>query len=376
MTSILHITRDFPPRSNGGISTAVGGMVRATIDAGVPCAIISFDGYRPKQSANAAGPIPTAVDEDGVRVLRISAPSQLGAARDLATEVAPTHLHVHHSMLWDLAAELRERLGSKAIVHVHVAQAEQNRLRQIDRDTMSLVAQRRALADADAVITPSRACAAAIGMTGDARLEVIGLGVTSSAVADTAAAAKRAPDAPILYAGRFADINGIAELFRCIIAIGQRLPAKRFTIAGGLPDNRKAEGRWRERWTAEAPSDIRERTTFTGWLSSDELAHHYAEAALLISPSWFETFGLVVLEAMHFGLPVAATAAGGVAELITHERTGLLSPPRDVDAMVDHAVALATDRERASALGAAAAAEIRERHMWPAIVPRLLDVYA
>lgn len=376
MTTVLHVTRDFPPRCNGGISTAVGGMVRASVASGIPCAVISFDGYRPKASATSGAPLPVPADHDGVPVLRIAAPSQLDAARAFGRDVAPTHIQVHHGMLWELAAEVRAATGARAVAHVHIAQAEQNRLRGIEHETMSLAAQRRAVAEADAVIAPSRACASAIGLDGDARLHVVGLGVDDSPAVDAAARAERAAGAPILYAGRFADINGIAELFEAILAIAARVPTAQFVVAGGMPDNRTSERRWRERWDRDAPGDVRDRTAFTGWLPAEELAEYYGRASLLISPSWFETFGLVVLEAMHHGLPIAATRAGGVAELIDHERTGLLSPPRDVPALVDNAVALVTDPTRASRLGAAAAATVRARHLWRHIIPRMVEVYA
>ncbi|MDI3281475.1 MAG: glycosyltransferase, partial [Bacillota bacterium] len=57
------------------------------------------------------------------------------------------------------------------------------------------------------------------------------------------------------------------------------------------------------------------------------------EADLFILPSLSEGMPLVLLEAMAQGLPVAATAVGGIPELITHERTGLLVPPGDATAL-------------------------------------------
>lgn len=46
-----------------------------------------------------------------------------------------------------------------------------------------------------------------------------------------------------------------------------------------------------------------------------------------------EAFGLVLIEAMAAGLPVAATAVGGVPDIVRNGRTGLLAPPEDVDAL-------------------------------------------
>jgi glycogen(starch) synthase len=377
---ILHLTRDFPPRSAGGISTAVGGLVRASLAAGLHCAVISFDGWRPRARAGAgagapgAAAVPAPLHEGEVDVLRASAPADVDAARAFAHAVAPDVLHVHHDMLWPLAADLRPLLGARAVLTVHVLQAEQDRLRGLAQGTLSSAAQARALAEADAVIAPSRTVATRLaGVVPDARLAVVPLGMQDTTAAQAAAAATRSGEI-VLYAGRFADINGTAELFAAIPRMAARVPGARFVVAGGLPENRKAEARWLRRWREQAPADVQARVTFPGWLPGDALAALYAEAAVLLAPSWFETFGLVVLEAMLHGVPVAATSAGALAERIAHERTGLLSAPHDVAALVENALRLLEDRALAARLGAAAAASAR-RYSWDAALPALRQVY-
>lgn len=356
---VLHLTRDFPPRSAGGISTAVGGLVRASLAAGLHCAVISFDGWRPRARAGAGAPGAAPAREGEIDVLRASAPADVDAARAFAQAYAPDVLHVHHDMLWPLAADLR---------------AQQDRLRGLAQGTLSSAAQARALAEADAVIAPSRAVAAFLaGTAAAARLSVVPLGMDDTGAARAAAAAQRSGEL-VLYAGRFADINGTAELFAAIPRIAGRVPGARFAVAGGLPENRKAEARWLRRWREQAPADVQARVTFPGWLPGDALSALYAQAAVLLAPSWFETFGLVVLEAMLHGVPVAATSAGALTERVAHERTGLLSAPRDVDALVENAVRLLEDRALAARLGAAAAAEAR-RHSWDAALPALVQSY-
>ena len=106
------------------------------------------------------------------------------------------------------------------------------------------------------------------------------------------------------------------------------------------------------------------------------LAAQYGDAAALVLASQYETFGLVALEAMLHGLPVAATAAGGVAELVAHGQTGLLSAPGDARALADNAVALLADRELARRLGSAAAAAVRASRLWTHVLPAMLAVYA
>lgn len=64
--------------------------------------------------------------------------------------------------------------------------------------------------------------------------------------------------------------------------------------------------------------------TFTGYLTGEELAAAYASADLFAFPSYTETFGQVVLEAMASGLPVVGLQAEGICDLVQHEQSGLL----------------------------------------------------
>ncbi len=351
MTRVLHVTRDFPPRTNGGISTAVGGMVRALRAAGVDVSVISFDGYRPKAAGTVGDP------ERGEGVLRVRAPVHLDAARAFAAAFAPDVVHVHHGMLWELAADL----GAPCVATIHVAQAEQNRLRGIADETTSLRGQRALLAGAHRILAPSQTVADVL-LAADPSL-ASRLRVSRLASDAPGTVPDLDPSGPILYAGRFADINGTAELFEAVARVDAR-----FVIAGGLPDNPNSEARWRRR----APDGVE----LTGWLGRDDLAARYAEASIVVVPSWFETFGLVALEAMHYGRAIVATTGGALSELLEHDRTALLSAPRDVDGLVANLEALIGDPERVRRLGAAAAQQARAHWRWEQRVDGLLKTYA
>lgn len=382
---VLHITRDFPPRINGGISTAVGGMVRCCTDLGIRCAAISFDGWRPRKKGGRTPdePVvaaPTAAHDGDAPVLRLSAPDRLPTAHQFAEGVAPDLIHVHHSMLWPFAAQLRARLEVPAVLQIHVLQAAQSRLRGLTEPTMSLNAQTAAVRASDAIVVPSRAAGAMLAEAYPALqtpVRVIGLGIDDSPGARAAVSARAAgiSAGPVLYAGRFADINGTAEFLAAIPRVLKRVPEARFVIAGGVPDNRKAERRWHRRFRDSASASVRARVTFTGWQNPEALREHYASAGVLCSPSWLETFGLVVLEGMLHGLPIAATRSGGVEELIEHGRTGLLSAPRDVDGLTDHLIELLARPARAQKLGQAAAEAVRAQRLWTHVGPKLGALY-
>ena len=373
---VLHLSRDFPPRRTGGLSTAVGDMVQTLAELGTECAVVSFDRWRPRRRV-AKGEL-LLETRHGARIARVNGPGALDPALEFGREFSPTIIHVHHSMLWSAAAELRRELSVPVVASVHVAQAHQNRLRGIER-TASSDAQQVELSQADAVIAPSPAVARillAADPTLAPRLSVIPLGARDTARARAAAAAPEKRDSGlILYAGRFADINGTEEMLLALPQILGRFPRATAVLAGGLPENRRAEARWLQRWRDRAPDDLAGRVHFPGWLEPDDLSELYARCAVLVSPSWFETFGLVVLEAMLHGAPIAAARSGGVESMVRDRDSGVLLSPRDSAAIAHATCAILDDRELAQELGERAAHRARSSFLWPAIAPQLCELY-
>ncbi|HEV2238941.1 MAG TPA: glycosyltransferase family 1 protein [Ktedonobacterales bacterium] len=117
------------------------------------------------------------------------------------------------------------------------------------------------------------------------------------------------------------------------------------------------------------------RVTFTGYLSGEALATAYASADVFAFPSLTETFGQVAQEAMASGLPVVAFDAGGVHDLVAHERTGLLAPAGDAAAFAAALAALVASPARRLRLGAQGR-EFALRHTWERVMDGLLEVYA
>ncbi len=98
-----------------------------------------------------------------------------------------------------------------------------------------------------------------------------------------------------------------------------------------------------------------------GELTDDQVRSILRESHLLAVPSQYEGFGIVYLEAMSFGLPVIATAAGGARDIVTDGTTGWLVEPGDSDRITATVESLATDRERLARMGTAARTRY-ERH--------------
>jgi glycosyltransferase involved in cell wall biosynthesis len=88
-----------------------------------------------------------------------------------------------------------------------------------------------------------------------------------------------------------------------------------------------------------------------------------------------EGLGVVLLEAMNSRVPVIASDAGGIVDIVEHETTGLLVPPGDASALAAAIRTLATDHSRARALGEAGHRRLGERFSWDSIVDRWLAIY-
>lgn len=92
-------------------------------------------------------------------------------------------------------------------------------------------------------------------------------------------------------------------------------------------------------------------------------------------PSLAEGISNTVLEAMASGLPVIATNVGGNAELVDHGRTGEIVPSDDVEAMAQALLRMATDPERAAAMGQEARAEVAQRFSLQSMVSAYRALY-
>ena len=105
-----------------------------------------------------------------------------------------------------------------------------------------------------------------------------------------------------------------------------------------------------------------DRVRLVGALPPAALPEVYAAADLYVWPSCNEAYGMALLEAQAAGMPVVAGAEGGVPDIVTAGRSGLLTAPREPSALAAAIRALLVDPTRRQAMGRAAQAGILARH--------------
>jgi glycosyltransferase involved in cell wall biosynthesis len=112
---------------------------------------------------------------------------------------------------------------------------------------------------------------------------------------------------------------------------------------------------------------------FTG--HRDDIPGVLADSDLFVLPSRSEAFPNGVIEAMASGLPVVASAVGGLRDLIDPGRTGILVPPGDPQLLATALQGLYDDAERAWEIGAAARADVLARYSFERMVSAFEDLY-
>jgi glycosyltransferase involved in cell wall biosynthesis len=120
---------------------------------------------------------------------------------------------------------------------------------------------------------------------------------------------------------------------------------------------------------------IRGQVKFLGFVEHHEMPRHYQQADLFVLPSRRESFGLVLAEAMACGLPVVATTAGAIPEVVEDGLTGVLVPPGDPEALANAVRSLLSNRPRMQAMGTAGAQRVRQRFTWDKVAQRVVEGY-
>jgi D-inositol-3-phosphate glycosyltransferase len=177
----------------------------------------------------------------------------------------------------------------------------------------------------------------------------------------------------LLVVSRLVERKGIGN----VITAMAELPGAELVVAGGPPAAELAGDPEARRLTALAERlGVARRVRLLGRVGQGDLPALYRSADLVVNVPWYEPFGIVPLEAMACGVPVVASAVGGLVDTVVDGVNGVHVPPRRPGLVAAAVAGLLADPERRAALGATGARRARRRYGWDRIARSTLEVYA
>jgi D-inositol-3-phosphate glycosyltransferase len=287
-------------------------------------------------------------------------------------------VHSHYFLSGAVANALTEQWGIPHVAMFHTLAEAKNRHHPEEREPVSRIrAEAEVAAAADLII-----CATEGEMemlTGDygadpERVTVVPCGVDTLRFRPMKRERVRCKlDIPkdeqiVLFVGRIEPLKGIDVALR---AVAQLPHPTRLLVVGG--DNQDA-GRKDELLGLAAELGIEGRVTFLDAIPHADLPLYYNAADVCVVPSYYESFGLVALEAMACGIPVVASRVGGLKETVMDGHTGYLVPWRCADSFAERLGLLLSDEALRRKMGRQARTEA-ERFRWSEVAAQVEEVY-
>lgn len=284
---------------------------------------------------------------------------------------------VVHSHFWmsGLASVLAARHSHVPVVHTFHALGTVKRRYQGARDTSPpdrIAVERLIGQEADVVLATCDDEVEELLVMGVRRqkITVVPCGVDTELFAVDGPVRERTGPHRIVSVGRLVPRKGFADL----IAALPLVPDTELVIAGGALDLRSDPEAHQLRACAEAVG-VADRVHLTGQVARSDMPALLRSADVVACVPWYEPFGIVPLEAMACGVPVVASAVGGLTDTVVHGVTGLLVPPRDRRSLGRALRGLVADPYRALTCGIAGKDRVDARYTWEAIAARTELVY-
>lgn len=174
----------------------------------------------------------------------------------------------------------------------------------------------------------------------------------------------------LLFVGRLAEKKGLEVLFRALVGVEKAT----LRVAGDGPSRRGLE-------SLADQLDLSERIQFLGRCDRARIAEEYRTASCIVIPSVVASDGdregtpNVLGEAAASGVPIVASATGGIRDLVVHDVHALLSPAGDFEGLANNLRRLLEDESLAGRIAQAARSTLREKLDVQIVATRQHDWY-
>ena len=287
-----------------------------------------------------------------------------------------------HSHYWQggRAGTLISRmLGMPHVTMFHTLGEVKNRARISEREPTFRIRHERVIARrADAIVTAShheRGVLSRYYGADEADMHTIPCGIDIDLFYPRGKAASRKalgldPDHPLLlWVGRLEKLKGVDMLVDAVAELDECAP--KLVIVGG--DDRTQSLRHELEIQVEE-AGLTDRVTFAGAVPHDHLPLYYSAADVVVVPSYYESFGLVAVEAMACGTPVVASRVGGLVSTVIDGVTGYLIPWRCPGPFAEKLEVLIHNPELRANFGRAARTSV-ERFRWARVAAEVYRLY-
>jgi D-inositol-3-phosphate glycosyltransferase len=177
----------------------------------------------------------------------------------------------------------------------------------------------------------------------------------------------------LVVVSRMVERKGIGNVIEALAGV----PNTELVIAGGPPrHDLPADAEYRRLAGLAQRHGVADRVDFRGRVSRADLPALIRSADAVVCVPWYEPFGIVPLEAMACGVPVVATAVGGLVDTVVDGVTGVHVPPRRPDVLCRALNGLLDSPADLRAFGRAGARRAGQRYGWSRIAAMTHEVYA
>jgi D-inositol-3-phosphate glycosyltransferase len=183
-------------------------------------------------------------------------------------------------------------------------------------------------------------------------------------------------DQMLLFVGRVEPLKGIDALIQALAIMRQNGVQVCLAVIGGDPDLSPAalSDEMMRLQAMREQYGLQDTVAFLGRKSQDTLPYYYSAAEAVVVPSYYESFGMVALEAMACGTPVVASQVGGLAFLVQDGITGYTVPVDEPQALARRLTDLIQNPVLRERMGRQAAIFAQE-YGWEKITDRMIKLY-